>query len=91
MADEEKIPACKRCKNHKVIDVDGLVSNRDYDDSRLIVVIGDVVCESSQFLLTLRLENLPCIFVKADFYCKYFNPIKEEPQIPGTPVKMEFE
>ena len=95
MNPDEPIAACKRCKNHKVIDVEGLVSNGDYDDSRLIVSIGDVVCGSDQFLNTLRLENLPCIFVTADFYCKFFNPIEEqepEPeQIPATPVKMDFE
>jgi hypothetical protein len=57
MNPDEPIAACKRCKNHKVIDVEGLVSNGDYDDSRLIVSIGDVVCGSDQFLNTLRLEN----------------------------------
>jgi hypothetical protein len=92
MADEEQIPACKRCKNHKVIDVEGLVSNGGADDSRLVVAIGDVVCGSDLFLNTLRLENLPCIFVTADFHCKFFNSMEEPPPpVPGTPVKMEFE
>jgi len=94
MNQDEPIAACKRCKNHKLIEVNGMVSNADVRDSELFVSIGDIICKSNLFLQTLRLENLPCAFVQADFYCKYFDSMEEAPeppQIPATPVKMDFE
>lgn len=88
MNQDEPIAACKRCKNHKLIEVNGMVSNADVRDTELFVSIGDMICKSTQLLQTLRLENLPCAFVTPDFYCKYFNPIDEGPAKPWCPFNL---